>query len=202
MNLRSSSKPTARKGFTLVELMIVILVIAILAAISINGMGYATKNAARKKTTAQMAAMELVLTRYHNDYGSYPSGADFTGLATGGAFDPAFDGSQLLYRVISGDYNGDGDVEDAGEEPVFEATQGSEGKFGLVREEPAGTFGIVDGFQNPLNYRSAIDANAGGGNNCFNTYTYDLWSYADDDNPPSTAPTPGGTDGPKWITNW
>ncbi len=69
-----------RSGFTIVELLIVIVVIAILAAITIvsyNGIQNRAKDAQRKSDIASIAK---VLELYYLDYGYYPPGSGSTSI--------------------------------------------------------------------------------------------------------------------------
>jgi len=77
-------KPWAKqKGFTIVELLIVIVVIGILAAITIvayNGIQQRGRDAQRKSDISTMAkALEL----YYIDKGSYPPGSGSTSINSG-----------------------------------------------------------------------------------------------------------------------
>ncbi len=72
----------AKKGFTIVELLIVIVVIGVLAAISIvayNGIQQTARDAQRKSDIANIVkALEL----YYNDKGVYPGTPNETGGST------------------------------------------------------------------------------------------------------------------------
>jgi len=64
------------KGFTLIEMMIVILVIAVLATIvglSVKNAGERSKNAT---LTAHLATLQNAVDLYNNDMGTYPSALD------------------------------------------------------------------------------------------------------------------------------
>jgi len=61
-------------GFTLIELMVVIVIIAILAGIVIGTAGYAQRKAANNRAKAEIAAMEAALEAYKLDTGAYPAG--------------------------------------------------------------------------------------------------------------------------------
>ena len=74
-------KPQA--GFTIVELLIVIVVIAVLAAISIvayNGVQSRARDAERR---TEMASIEKALELYHLDNGGYPTCSNTTYTAGG-----------------------------------------------------------------------------------------------------------------------
>jgi general secretion pathway protein G len=60
-------------GFTLIELMVVIGVIAILAGFVLAAMGGVNDRAARSRAKAEIAAMANALETYRSQHGSYPS---------------------------------------------------------------------------------------------------------------------------------
>jgi general secretion pathway protein G len=65
----------SRAGFTLVELMAVILVIAVLAGLVLGISGLATRKAADGRARTDLQVLRNALEEYRIDYGSYP-GAD------------------------------------------------------------------------------------------------------------------------------
>lgn len=69
------------RGFTLIELMIVITVIAILASMVLFGLGAAQKSARDVQRAQLMKAVQLMLQNYYSDKGSYPATAAWS--ATG-----------------------------------------------------------------------------------------------------------------------
>jgi len=60
------------RGFTLVEVLTVIVIITLLAGIVVGASKYALTKAARSRTQAEIAAMEGALEAFKNDHGSYP----------------------------------------------------------------------------------------------------------------------------------
>lgn len=60
-------------GFTLIELMVVILIIGLLATIVVQNLKGATDKAKRIKAQADISALKTALDRYYLDNGSYPS---------------------------------------------------------------------------------------------------------------------------------
>jgi len=76
--------PTSRRsvkslmGFTLMELMVVIAIIALLAGIMTPNVARRLERAKMTRTEADIAAMETAIAMYENDLGSYPPfGIDF-----------------------------------------------------------------------------------------------------------------------------
>ena len=62
-----------REGFTLIELMVVILIIGLLATIVVQNLRSATDKAKRVKAQADISQIKSALDRYYLDAGSYPS---------------------------------------------------------------------------------------------------------------------------------
>lgn len=67
------------RGFTLIELMVVIAVIAILATIALFGLGQAQKSARDTQRQQIMNGLRAALEKYNGDTGAYPGGA-FTAM--------------------------------------------------------------------------------------------------------------------------
>ena len=63
----------AQSGFTLIELMVVILILGLLATIVVQSLRGATDKAKRTKAQADLAELKTALDRYYIDNGSYPT---------------------------------------------------------------------------------------------------------------------------------
>lgn len=77
----------ARRGFTLIELMVVITLIAILSTIALFGIGKVQASARDVKRSSTMNGIQTALERYYADNQQYPTGgfqAMVGTLVTGG----------------------------------------------------------------------------------------------------------------------
>ncbi len=72
----------SKKGFTLIELMVVIAVIAILATIALVGLSGVQKGARDTQRLATMNGIRTAMQRYNSNTGSYPAGPFYSMLAT------------------------------------------------------------------------------------------------------------------------
>jgi general secretion pathway protein G len=71
-NMREKMR-RSQGGFTLIELMVVILIIGLLATIVVQSLRGATDKAKRVKAEADISEIKTALDRYYLDIGSYPS---------------------------------------------------------------------------------------------------------------------------------
>jgi general secretion pathway protein G len=100
-----SSKKTPRRsqdGFTLIELMVVILIIGLLATIVVQNLRSATDKAKRVKAQADISQIKSALDRYYLDAGSYPTsdqGLPALMVAPTGSNDPKDWGGPYIERI-------------------------------------------------------------------------------------------------------
>ncbi|MCB1276412.1 MAG: hypothetical protein KDL09_07515 [Prosthecobacter sp.] len=214
------------------EMLIVITLIAILAALTMGGYTYAMRSSKRRVTTGTFEAIKLALERYNTEFGEYP---EANGTGTMAQFPPGlnFDtsGAACLYQALTGDgydqikgVTGSASA-GAGSSSAPGASDGktegtAEIKNKMLVEIPQtiwtkknGTYIIIDGFGHPFQYIKAgvtTTPAAGGGAGAtpepttINS-TYDLWSYSEDElnTTKKSIDTLQSTNiSIKWIKNW
>ena len=65
-------KSARRSGFTLVEILTAVAIIALLAALVLGLAGHAQKTAAKKKATSEISQLESFIGAYQAQYGQVP----------------------------------------------------------------------------------------------------------------------------------
>lgn len=87
------SKGRNRKGFTLIELMIVIAIIIILAAIAIPNYLKMTERAKKSRVASDFETLATALEAYRTDWGTYPVQATLADI----------DSNSTVYKELTGD---------------------------------------------------------------------------------------------------
>ena len=223
------SVPSRRApGFTLAEMMIVIAIIVVLAALTLGGYNLAMRGSKRKVTENTLMAVQSSLERYLEKFGEYPEPQtpdQPMQVMPGKSYNVG--GARCLYQALRGD--GFDAIKLAGNTDSSGAGT-SDGNFSeeeiervLFQDMPptlwrkvSGAYILVDAFGNPFQYAKAnlpaTTAGAGGSSGGSNSNepntinaTYDLWSFADDSvnimsKSIDTKDNPNL--GAKWIKNW
>lgn len=158
-----------QRGFTLIEMMTVITIIIILAAITVAGMGYINDKQANALAKVQIEQLSSAIEKYKADNGDYP-GVDPNSPMDGDISDEVYnalfhDGYQDL--EVNG---GDGDI------PIYlNELDPRNSKQTMVRKTnnniPPRDLQIIDPWGRPYLYRKGTLAN---------NPDYDLWSRGKD----------------------
>ena len=171
VNLRYSSPA----GFTLVELLTVLIIIAILAGLIVGAGKYALTKASASRAQGEIAAMEMALEHYKTDNGYYPASTTTRNSGSPGAWTTIeVYNSTNLYSALSGKYF------------TFKPNQ-------LRVDTATGKTYVIDPFGNPYNYYCP-PIGTPSPQPWTNTASFDLWSYG-----PNGIDDEGTNDD---ITNW
>jgi type IV pilus assembly protein PilA len=81
--MKNEMKKPNQQGFTLIELMIVVAIIGILAAIALPAYQDYTKRAHVSEGMSLASGAKTAVTEYYSSNGTWPSGNTEAGLATG-----------------------------------------------------------------------------------------------------------------------
>lgn len=209
--LRSTSK-----AFTLVEIMTVITIIGMLAAMSFGMFKLATNKAAKKNTIARLAGIQLGIESYKTDNGEYPEALGQEDTTDIGGVSYKVGGARMIYQVLTGDGNSaikgggiasTGKVGSSGtvywEEvtpPTPKEIEAKKKGNKMVDVATDGTYFLIDGWRKPFQYVKSIkDRNRRISNIdlVHSDADYEVWSYGALDKP---------LDDPEsqkeWIASW
>lgn len=197
--VRSSS----RRAFTLIELMVVVAIMAILAGLVFGAMQGMGQNAKRKKAGVQIAALELGLEMFRQEYGDFPISAA----------DPEIDaeeGSSVLYQALSGDGNdrlqltgtpqpSRGEI-GSSHKALMEQLDAKRDPFKMVMQRSESIYYVSDPWGQPYRYvchQNKSDRQSGQRNPA----SYDLFTHGQTTEE-ELANGGVGSDQKQWITNW
>jgi prepilin-type N-terminal cleavage/methylation domain-containing protein len=175
-----SNNRSGKAAFTLIELMAVITIIVILAALVISGMGFVTERQAKEKAKIQIQLISKALEDYKLENGSYPGSAN-TSDGTGQ--------SSILFDALFLGYTADGNAPigtDASNPPkVYIADLDPvTNKQGWTSGKATKDTKIVDPWGHEYRYRSALSAAGAGAtaqpNNSTINPDFDIWSAGKD----------------------
>lgn len=212
-----------RRGFTLIEILVVVTIIAMLAAMGFLAMQFAMNKSREKDTVTLIQNISRAVQEYKDDHGNYPRPAEDEATTVVNDETYVSGGARMLYQVLSGD----GTDQLKNGEKVSTGEQGSSqeekdpllGKIYMdsikaptekMRKEKkpekyvdAGegdTFFVVDPWRHPLRYQVPERDKNGIITNLIQFHSdsaFELWSYG-----PLKKPLEEDEDQKKWITSW
>jgi len=177
---------TRRRGFTIVEVLVVMAIILVLAGLILATSSYVHNKGARSRAEAEIAAMSAAVENYKADNGVYPTdnSVDAKTSLNPSAYSAA---SLALYKTLSGDT--DNDANRSAEKTSYFAFKPNQ-----LYPPPLDSNGqpqkvdyIKDPFGYSYGYSTIYQSDPAKGYNP----TFDLWSTAG-----STTSAAG------WIKNW
>ncbi len=202
----------AARGFTLLELMVVIGIIALLAALVLSNIDFGSKMAKRRVTERSIVAIESALEGYLDKFGEYPTPAnpdETAEIMLGKSY--RVGGAKCLYQALRGDGYDALQLEASATPTVTAASDGDFSRDELPRvilrdlppnlwRKVGSHYFLVDGFAQPFQYAKAVD----GDKETVNS-TYDLWSFTTDESnrmAKSKDTQSNAALGAKWVKNW
>ncbi len=191
ISLSSQSRP---RGFTLMELLVVVAIIVILAALTMGGLGFIQRKQAVEKARAQIGMLSSGLEEYKLDFGRYPVADDI-----GGSGDQ---GSNVLFRALywDSDNNGAAVGADVNQRIYLAELDPASNKQGWSSNPVASAQNTIrDPWGQNYRYRSGVNATGAVNTNCINP-DFDLWSSG----PDAASGNPAGNDAQAQdnVTNW
>lgn len=193
--MKVSLSPRSRsRGFSLMELLVVITIIVILAALTMGGLSFIQRKQAAEKAKAQIAMLASGLEEYKLDFGRYPVAND-----TGADGDQ---GSNVLFQALywDSDNNGAGVGADANQRVYLAELDPASNKQGWSSNSMASAQNTIrDPWGQNYRYRSGVNGTGAVNTDCINP-DFDLWSFG----PDASAGNSAGTDQKAQdnITNW
>ncbi len=182
-------------GFTLIELMSVIIIIVILAGMVIGGLGYVNEKQARSKAQVQIGLLSKALEEYKLDRGEYPPTPNKTGTVIAPMGTKT---SNILFKALYFDSDNDNKGPDQDNDqkiyiPELDPVTSKQGWTFL--EGILADTKIVDPWGNEYCYRTA-KSSTGSTNTATQNPDFDLWSMG-----PNRRSNPGGTTSANKIDN-
>jgi len=185
------------------ELLVVISIIALLAAMTMGAFTFAQKSAMRNRTTAMHRAIISGLENYHSEYGEYPAPAsDSSDTFNKKTYN--IGGATMLYQALSGDgsdkikLGSGGAAASDGRWDTDEKMMLTDMPKEMYMRGGKNSYMLLDAFYHPFQYTKGGTANA------VNS-SFDLWSYGEDEeNTKSTdkSSKQNPRTSAKWIKNF
>lgn len=192
--MKVSIRKTSQSGFTLIELITVVSIIALLFSLVVGGFSYADRYSKRQKTEVTIKAVRSALENYSQEFGGYPDAKNPSATIQITNKSYVVGGAACLYQAMSGDgtdaING---VNSLGVPNSDGELDLNESKNVMLKDMPkelwtknGQVYFMVDGFGHPIRYVKASPvamqgASAGSAQpRTINLSTYDIWALNED----------------------
>ncbi|MFC2140460.1 prepilin-type N-terminal cleavage/methylation domain-containing protein [Candidatus Auribacterota bacterium] len=163
------------KGFTLIEILFVIAIIAVLAGLLIPTVGLVQNKARKGKAESMIQSLSVAVKMYQNDFGLLPTSADFSGS----------NATTVLVQALGQRFIG--------------SSAGNVGPYVEFKNKDLNGNQIIDPWGNPYYYYGDDDNGATGDAPYNNVYSFDIYSMGKDG---STGSGSSAGDGSDDINNW
>lgn len=145
------SRANARRAFTLIELLTVIAIVGILAAILIPTVGKVRESARKARVKTQLSQWAVAIETFRSEYGFYPDFRNVSGgKVNGGTFSANFSAAHYFHDVLGGRRrDGSSPASPAPTDPLGQGNNRKRIVFGTIGPDELSTGGkIVDAFGN------------------------------------------------------
>ncbi len=168
--MKNSNRP-GKAAFTLIELLAVITIIVILAAVVVGSMGFVTDRQAQEKAKVQIALLSKALEDYKLENGTYPP-SDDTADGT--------NQSSKLFEALYYNAAKEGSTPSGDYKIYLAELDPASNKQGWTSGTASTSTKILDPWGNEYRYRSAYGAAPANGSASKNENTmnpeFDIWS--------------------------
>lgn len=197
--MKISNHKTIQSGFTLIELITVVTIIALLFSLVVGGFSYADRYSKRQKTQVTIKAIRSGLENYNQEFGGYPIVSKKAEAISVQIAKKSYlaGGAKCLYQAMSGD----------GLDAITESGPSSDGELDnteaknvMLKDMPkelwaksGSDYFMIDGFGHPIRYIKAAPTTSSTASGTptaltINLNSYDIWSFNEDgDHPMATS---------------
>jgi prepilin-type N-terminal cleavage/methylation domain-containing protein len=147
----SFARTTARQAFTLIELLSVIAIIGILAAILIPTVGKVRESARKAKVKTQLSQWAVAIETFRSEFGYYPDFKNLSGgRVNGGTFSSTLSAAHYFHDVLGGRRrDGSSPASPASTDPLGQGNNRKRIVFATIGPDELSAGGkIIDAFGN------------------------------------------------------
>jgi prepilin-type N-terminal cleavage/methylation domain-containing protein len=169
------------KGFTILELIVVVTIITILATFLIPAGGRARERARQAKAKSQIAALEVAITAFQTDFGFYPT-TQITGSSPNFSVNSgatAESNNVAVTEILTG-FNLSGGSRAASSNTLVTSSAWNGPYLDLDVSDVNGSGAMIDPWSNPYVFGLDLDGNTSTQPPSHNLYSFDINSSGPD----------------------